>query len=187
MDIFLLQAIAKELEPLLAGHRLGKIVQLNTTDLALDFRLRDGRWLVISTDPARLALYLTSRQPKQLSDEPRTDTGFVALAKKYLGSARLLAMETLGYDRVVNFDFEAEDDDNQTKHRKLIVLLTGRTANVLLTEENQILARLREGEERKSPTKSHEENTKISQNVRLLSETSCVFVGEIFSKMNQIR
>ena len=147
MDLFLLQAIAKELEPLLAGHRLGKIVQLNTTDLALDFRLRDGRWLVISTDPARLALYLTSRQPKQLSDEPRTDTGFVALAKKYLGSARLLAMETLGYDRVVNFDFEAEDDDNQIKRRKLVVLLTGRTANVVLTEGNQILARLREGEE----------------------------------------
>lgn len=161
MDLFLLQAIVKELEPLLASHRLGKIVQLNTTDVALDFRLRDGRWLVISTDPARLALYLTSRQPKQLSDEPRTDTGFVALAKKYLGSARLLAMESLGYDRVVNFELEAEDDDNQIKRRKLIVLLTGRTANVLLTENNQVLARLREAEERKSPTKPHEENTKI--------------------------
>lgn len=147
MDLFLLQAIVKELEPLLAGHRLGKIVQLNTTDVTLDLRLRDGRLLVISTDPSRLALYLTSRQPKQLSEEPRTDTGFVALAKKYLGSARLLSLEPLGYDRVVNFDFEAEDDDNQIKRRKLIVLLTGRTANVLLTEGNQILARLREGEE----------------------------------------
>ncbi len=182
MDLFLLQAIVKELEPLLAGHRLGKIVQLNTTDVALDFRLRDGRWLVISTDPARLALYLASRQPKQLSDEPRTDTGFVALAKKYLGSARLLAMESLGYDRVVNFELEAEDDDNQIKRRKLIVLLTGRTANVLLTEDNRVLARLRESEEKKPSTKPHEENTKKDKsNLVPLRESSCVFVGETAS------
>ncbi|HQR33032.1 MAG TPA: NFACT family protein [Blastocatellia bacterium] len=179
MDIFLLQAIAKELESLLAGHRLGKIVQLNTTNLALDFRMRDGRWLVISTDPSRLALYLTARQPKQLSDEPRTDTSFVALMKKYLGSARLLAIETLGYDRVVTFDFEAEDHDNQPKRRKLIVSLTGRTANVLLTEDNQILARLREGEERTPPAKSRDENTrKTSQAVR---ESSSDVVGDFLT------
>jgi predicted ribosome quality control (RQC) complex YloA/Tae2 family protein len=180
MDIFLLQAIANELELLLAGHRLGKIVQLNTTDVALDFRLRDGRWLVISTDPARLALYLTSRQPKQLSDEPRTDTGFVALIKKYLGSARLVGLDKLGYDRVVSFDFEAEDDDGQIKLRKLIVSLTGRGANLLVVEAGRIIARLREGEERKSPTKSHEENTKKGKgNSSPLRDPSCGFVGEI--------
>ncbi|MBS1788968.1 MAG: NFACT family protein [Acidobacteria bacterium] len=160
MDIFLLQAIAKELEPLLVGHRLGKIVQLSTTDVALDFRLRDGRWLVISTDPARLALYLTARQPKQLSDEPRTDTGFVVLLKKYLGSAKLLAIEPLGYDRVASFHFEAEEETSELKQRTLVVSLTGRTANLVLTEAGQILARLRESEERKSPAKPHEKHTK---------------------------
>jgi len=160
MDIFLLQAIAKELEPLLVGHRLGKIVQLNTTDVALDFRLRDGRWLAITTDPARLALYLTARQPKQLSDEPRTDTSFVALLKKYLGNARLIGLETLGYDRVISFNLEADDDEGQTRLRKLIVSLTGRTANLLLVENGRVLARLRESDEKKSPTKSHEEDTK---------------------------
>jgi predicted ribosome quality control (RQC) complex YloA/Tae2 family protein len=50
MDLFLLQAITAELEPLLTGARLGKVVQLGATDLALDFRLRDGRWLLVSTD-----------------------------------------------------------------------------------------------------------------------------------------
>ena len=139
MDIFLLQAIAKELEPLLVGHRLGKIAQLNTTDVALDFRLRDGGWLVASTDPARLALYLTARQPKQLSDEPRTDTGFVALLKKYLGGAKLLSIEPLGYDRVVSFHFEAEEETGELRQRTLIVSLTGRTANLVLTEGGQVL------------------------------------------------
>lgn len=144
MDNFLLQAIVNELEPLLANQRLGKTVQLNTTDVALDFRLRDGRWLVASTDPSRLALHLTPRQPKQLSDEPRTDTPFVALVKKYLSGARLTGIEKLGYDRVVSFHFEADDEDGRRSHRKLVVSLAGRGANLLLIESNRVLARLRE-------------------------------------------
>ncbi len=144
MDNFLLQAIANELEPLLAGHRIGKIVQLNTTDVAIDFRLRDGRWLVASTDPKQLALYLSKRQPKQLSDEPRTDTAFVALFKKYLANARLLGLEKLGYDRVLTFHFEAEEETGQTRLRKLVAWLTGRTANVLIIEDEKVLAQLRD-------------------------------------------
>lgn len=143
----MLQAIVNELEPLLAGHRLGKTVQLNTTDVALDFRLRDGRWLVATTDPSRLALYLTTRQPKLLSDEPRTDTAFVALIKKYLSGARLTGIEKLGYDRVVAFHFEAENEDGTLSTRQLVVSLTGRGANILLVESNRVLARLRESGE----------------------------------------
>lgn len=144
MDNFLLQAVANELEPLLAGHRIARVVQLNTTDVAFDFHLRDGKWLVASTDPKQLASYLTKRQPKQLSDEPRTDTAFVALIKKYLANARLLSLEKLGYDRVVTFHFETEEETGQVRQRKLVVSLTGRTANILLAEGERVLAQLRD-------------------------------------------
>lgn len=147
MDNFLLQSITTELTSLLVAQRLGKVYQLGATDLALDLRLRDGRTLVISTDPQRLALYLTKRNPKQLGDEARTDTAFVALVKKYLGSARLLEVEKLGYDRVVYFTFSAEDDDGSLHTRQLAVWLTGRAANVLLIEAGHILASLRDRED----------------------------------------
>jgi predicted ribosome quality control (RQC) complex YloA/Tae2 family protein len=147
MDNFLLQAISSELEALVVGQRMGKVYQLNTTDVAFELRLRDGRWLMISTDPARLALTLTTRAPKQLSEEFRTDTQFVSLVKKYLGSAKLVAVEKLGYDRVVRFEFEDEAEDGQTSHRGLVVLFTGRAANALLIEGKHVLARLREGAE----------------------------------------
>ncbi len=137
MDNFLLQAIVTELESLLTGTRLGKVYQLGTTDLALDFRLRDGRWLLVSTDPQRLALYLTARNPKQLDGELRTDTAFVSLVKKYLGGARLLGVEKLGYDRVVHFHFEAEDENGQPARRTLVVLLTGRAANALIIQKGE--------------------------------------------------
>jgi predicted ribosome quality control (RQC) complex YloA/Tae2 family protein len=147
MDNFLLQIIVNELDPLLGGHRLRSIYQLGATDLAIDLNLRDGRWLAISTDPQRLAVYLTARNPKRLGDEARSDTGFVALVKKYLGGARLLTIEKLGYDRVIHFEFDAEDEDGRTARRKLVVTLTGRAANVLLTEDSRIIASLRERDE----------------------------------------
>src|SRR5262245_39886305 len=144
MDNFLLHAIVTELESLLVGGRLGKIYQIGATDLALDFRLRDGRWLAVSTDPQRLALYLTARNPKQSGDELRSDTGFVALVKKYLDGARVVAIEKLGYDRVTNFRFEIEDEDQKIRMRTLVVSLTGRAANALLIEESRIISALRE-------------------------------------------
>jgi predicted ribosome quality control (RQC) complex YloA/Tae2 family protein len=144
MDNFLLQTIVSELEPLLVGQRIGQVYQIGATDLAIDLRLRDGRWLMVSTDPQRLAVYLTARNPKQAGDELRSDTGFVALVKKYLGHARVVAMEKLGYDRVVKLDFAAEDDDGQISMRTMVVSLTGRAANVLLIEGWRIIASLRE-------------------------------------------
>ncbi|HKQ73210.1 MAG TPA: NFACT family protein [Blastocatellia bacterium] len=147
MDNFLLQTIVNELEPMLRGHRFGKIYQLGATDLAIDLYLRKMGWLVISTDPQRLAFYLTARNPKQLGDEPRNDTAFAALVKKYLGSARLAAIEKLGYDRVIYLDFDAKEEDGKAVRRRMVVTLTGRAANVLLIENSRVIARLRDRDE----------------------------------------
>lgn len=147
MDNFLLHAIATEMEAALVGRRLGRIYQIGATDLAIDLHLRDDRWLMISTDPQRLALYLSTRNPKKSGEEPRTDTAFVSLAKKYLEGGRLIAMEKLGYDRVVRFEFAVEEEGGRTHPRELVVSLTGRAANALVVEEGRILASLREREE----------------------------------------
>lgn len=144
MENFTLHAIVQELAALLTGFRVGKIYQLGTTDLALDFRLRDGRWLLISTDPNRMAMYLTARSIKQLDPEARIDTPFVALGKKYLSGARLIEVEKTGYDRVVRFSFLAEDESGKESKRDLVVQLTGRSANVFLLEQEQIIVSLRE-------------------------------------------
>jgi predicted ribosome quality control (RQC) complex YloA/Tae2 family protein len=147
MDNFLLQAIVTELEPLLVGRRFGRVYQLGSTGLMIDLHLRDGRWLAISTDPNRLALYLTGRSPKQTGESPRSDTPFVALLKKHLGNARIIAIEKLGYDRVVKFEFDTEDEGGQKNQLTLALMLTGRAANILLLERSRIIASLRERDE----------------------------------------
>jgi predicted ribosome quality control (RQC) complex YloA/Tae2 family protein len=147
MDNFLLQIIVNELGMRLGGHRVGGIYQIGATDLAIDFYAPNERWLMISTDPQRLAFYLTARNPKQGGDEPRSDTPFVALARKHLGGSRLAATEKLGYDRVIHLEFNVKDKDGKAARRKLVVALTGRSANVLLTEDSRIIASLREHDE----------------------------------------
>lgn len=149
MDNFTLQALTSDLQTILPGQRLGRISQPGSTDLALDFRLRDGRWLMISTDPQRLALYLTRRDARKPGAAARTDTPFASLLKKYLSGARLTAIEKTGYDRVVRFDFEAfaageKDAPGPAVPRSLVIELIGRAANVLLLEESTIIATLRE-------------------------------------------
>ncbi|MCI0661574.1 MAG: NFACT family protein [Acidobacteria bacterium] len=143
MDNFLLQAIINELAPAVDGYRPAKVFQLGATDLMIDFRLRDGRWLYISTDPQRLALFLTSRSPREVNDQSRSDTSFASLFKKYLSGARLTGIEKVGYDRVVDFKFTIEEDSLQ-KRRNLIVMLTGRAANLLIIEQSKVIASLRE-------------------------------------------
>jgi predicted ribosome quality control (RQC) complex YloA/Tae2 family protein len=147
MDNFLLQIIVNELGLRLGGHRVGGIYQIGATDLAIDFYAPNQRWLMISTDPQRLAFYLTARNPKQSGDEPRSDTAFVALARKHLGGSRLTAAEKLGYDRVVHLEFNVKEKDGKAARRKLVVALTGRSANILLTEDSRIITSLRERDE----------------------------------------
>jgi predicted ribosome quality control (RQC) complex YloA/Tae2 family protein len=143
MDNFVLRWIALELEEALSRERLGKAWQLGTTDLVLDMRLRDGRYLLISASPQQPGIFLSTRQPRELHADPRSDTPFVSLFRKYLGGARLTGIEKLGYDRVLFLSFLASDESGATRKRELIVSLIGRGADVLIVEENQTLASLR--------------------------------------------
>ncbi len=147
MDNFLLQGVVSELGSFLIGHRPGRTFQLGATDLLIDFHQRDGRLLLISTDPARLTLHLTARSHRQMNDEPRNDTPFVSLLKKHLADARLISIDKVGYDRVVHFDFERETGGGSGSILTLIVALTGRGSNCLLVEGSRIVASLRERDE----------------------------------------
>lgn len=144
MENFTLHTITTELTALLVGHRLHRCYQIGTTDLAVDFNLRDHRILVVSTDPKQLALYLTKRTVKQIDNDARLDTSFISLLKKHLGGARLSKVEHLGYDRVVTMFFSGEDENGINYRRELVILLTGRSANILIVENEKIIASLRD-------------------------------------------
>lgn len=148
MDNFLLHAVVAELESKLSGSqsraRIGRMWQYGSSGLLFDLQRRDGKLLAVSVDPNLLGIYLTSSTSRQFGDEPATDTQFIALLKKYLGGGVLRSIEKLGYDRLVRFEFTVETEGGEQVDRQLIVLLTGRAANVLITENDQIIAVLKQ-------------------------------------------
>ncbi len=139
----MLRWIALELDEALRQERLGKTYQLGATGLALDLRLRDGRWLFISASPQQPGIFISTRPPREHHAEPASDTPFVALLRKYLNGARLTGIEKLGYDRVIFLAFLATDDSGEKRKRELVVSLIGRAADVVIVEDGRVLASLR--------------------------------------------
>ena len=59
--------------------------------------------------------------------------------RKELANTRLISIAKDAGDRVVRFDFAGEDELGETKQRILIAQLTGRSANILLLDERQVV------------------------------------------------
>ncbi|MBX3276806.1 MAG: NFACT family protein [Acidobacteria bacterium] len=160
MDLFCLHAVIGEAAPLLIGRRLHRAYESDEREIALDFNLRDGRKLLISTDPQRLSIHLTSRPLRGVNpaySKPRTDSAFPALLKKHLRPRRVTTAELLGYDRVVRLVFSEDrimDDDPGSDdgsdslegEMHLYIQLTGRSADAVLTRGTDAIASLRRRE-----------------------------------------
>jgi predicted ribosome quality control (RQC) complex YloA/Tae2 family protein len=139
-----LSRIVSEIRPQLEGRRLGKVFQLSRTALAFDFRTSAGLYLFISAEPAGPRLYLIARHTRELEKQSQASSPFIYAIRKHLGGATLLSINKDEGERVVRFSFNAQDELGETHNRWLIAQLTGRTANLLLLdEEGRIIDTLR--------------------------------------------
>ncbi len=143
MDNFLLQAVVDEVAPHVMGQRVGKIYQPSETDLVIDFRLSHAKSLIISTDSDRLGIYLGHRPVNESISRESVLPAFAARLRKSLGSARLIRIEKLGDDRVVDLDFQTANENGDPIVRQLVVSLIGRSADAYLVESGSILASMR--------------------------------------------
>ena len=140
-----IKAIVEEIEPLLVGSMFGKVFQLSRLALAIDFRTRDGRYLLIGVEPQPAPrLYLIARKVRELEKQSLPPGSFVMSLYKRLSGARLLAVKQDEGDRIVRFSFAAQDVTGKEEHYTLVAQLTGRAANLLLLDErNYIIDLLR--------------------------------------------
>jgi predicted ribosome quality control (RQC) complex YloA/Tae2 family protein len=144
MDHGLIQRVVEELRTTLTGRFLGKIFQLSPVSFALDFGLR-GEYLFISTDPANPRLYLIRRRLKELEKQSVALNPFGQQMRTKLGGGYLSNISRDPYDRIVRLTFRIDDELQGIIFRRLVVQLTGRTADLFLLDElNRILAVLRE-------------------------------------------
>lgn len=140
-----LKKICEELAENLTGQKFGKIFALAKLQLAIDFRLSDGRYLFISIEPNAPRIYIIKRKFKELEQNSKLQLSFVSFLRKRLAHSVLQAIEKIENERILKFKFLAQDEFGKSQNYTLVSQFTGRSANLfLLDERDLILDSLRE-------------------------------------------
>jgi predicted ribosome quality control (RQC) complex YloA/Tae2 family protein len=144
MQNAVIQRVVEELRPALAERFFGKIFQLTPLSFAFDFGLR-GDYLFVSVDPASPRLYLIRRRLKELEKQSVALSPFGQMMRSRLSGGHVISISKDPLDRIVRLSFRIEDESGGLTFRRLVIQLTGRSADLFLLDElNQIQAALRE-------------------------------------------
>lgn len=141
MQANIIQRVVEELRTTLPGRYFGKIFQLTPLSFAFDFGLR-GEFLFISVEPSNPRLYFIRRRTKDLEKQSIPLSSFGQAMRAKLSGAHVVNISKDPSDRIVRLTFRL--DDEQPIFRRLIIQLTGRTADLFVVDElNRITAVLR--------------------------------------------
>lgn len=144
MHIESVKEIVAELQAILPGRFFGKLWQLSSFSMAIDFGLKSEGYLLIDTDPAQPRLHLIKRTVKELEKSSLPLSLFGQALRTHVGGGRLIRIQQEHDDRIVSLAFSVDDELGDPQSRKLIAQLTGRSANAfLLNSENRITHAIR--------------------------------------------
>jgi predicted ribosome quality control (RQC) complex YloA/Tae2 family protein len=144
MHDLLIEQIVAELRGKLIGRFLGKVFQLGPLSVVIDFGIKGGEYLYISVEPSSPRMYLIKRRLKDLEKQSIPSGSFLQLLRAKLESARVKDIKKIPDDRVVYFSFQRQDAADASQESQLVVQLTGRSANLLLLHnQNMIVETLR--------------------------------------------
>jgi predicted ribosome quality control (RQC) complex YloA/Tae2 family protein len=158
-----LEAVIGEIKPIVDGRRFGRVFPLSSRSFAVDLRLPDSRYLLVSAAGGDSALYLIKRRLKDLERSSGHMHAFHLLLKKHLSDAEVRDVAKSTNDRIVRFEFLAQNDLGETVSSSMVAQLTGKSANVfLLDDRSRIIGSLVEkdiegqrlGEEYSPPPRS---------------------------------
>ncbi|MGH9904922.1 MAG: Rqc2 family fibronectin-binding protein [Pyrinomonadaceae bacterium] len=129
-----IEEIVGELGSLLNGRFTGKIFQLSSFSVAIDFGLRSAGYLFISAEPSSPRLYLIKRQGRELERQSIQASPFVQALRSKLRGSSLISITKDKSERIARLLFL--DNEIERRHATLVVQLTGRSANLLLLDED---------------------------------------------------
>ena len=165
----LIRRVVEELQASLNGRFLGKIYQLTPLSFAFDFGLR-GSFLFVSVDPSSPRLYLIERRGRDLQKASIPLVNFGQLLRARTNGCAVVAVEKDPTDRVVRFTFRCEDDAGATMFRRLVLQLTGRTANLFLLDEADCILAVLRGPRAQMPGEIYSPPQAIAENRSSIAE-----------------
>ena len=135
MDFHILQKVVDELSSLITGARVDRLFQGVGGELYLVLhRRRKNAILLISPDRSMPRLHLVSAKPPAI----HTLTGFAQYLKSRVTGAVISAIVLLNQDRITEIRFSKAGAEY-----RLVIELTGSTANLILTDESYTILAVR--------------------------------------------
>jgi predicted ribosome quality control (RQC) complex YloA/Tae2 family protein len=134
-DALTLAAVRDEIEPLVVGARVQRLVFADELSLTIEcFAPGVGRsFVLLSADPE-------TARVQQLADLPARglehDTPFSLVARKHLRNARIRSLRQPPLERVLELDCEQRDASGQHYKVLLIVEAMGRRSNLVLVADD---------------------------------------------------
>ena len=138
-DAFTLRHIARELNAMLAGGKVNKIIQPTRDEV--DILLYAGgktRKLLLNTH-ASFARACVSGAARTA---PEAAPNFCMLLRKHLSGATLLEVKQEGFERILSFTFDCVNEFSRAK-RVLYAEIMGKYSNLVLTENGVITGALK--------------------------------------------
>lgn len=140
-----LEIVENELAAEMTGRRFGKVFQVGKSEFAFDLRISNSRYLYVDLRPGDPAVYLIMRRLRDLEKGSGNLSPFALTLKKQLSGAEVVWMRKIPGERVLELDLKAQDELGEVNTNRLIIQLTGKSANLFLTDgENLILDRARD-------------------------------------------
>ena len=112
---------------------------LAVSDWRLIFACTIRNYLFISIEPTAPRIYLIKRRLRDLEKQSKNPHPFFLLLRKRLSNAVLQKVEKLNNERILRFDFLAQNELGETENLRLIAQLTGRSANLFLLDKNDFI------------------------------------------------
>lgn len=137
MDRNTLEFVSNELDAELNGQRFGKIFVPSRLSVVIDMRLTDSRYLFISVESADPRIYLIKRRLRDLEKQSGTPNIFVLLLRKHLANSCVRSVSMVDNERAVDIELAGETELGESVTLHLIAQLTGRSANLFLTDSNR--------------------------------------------------
>jgi len=132
--------IAEELNTASDCH-VEKIYQPSKDELVLILRKKDfNKRLFLTASNGASRVQFTEIK----HENPEKPPMFCMLARKHFGGAKLLCVKQIGFDRVIEFSFEATNELGDRVNNKILCELIGNKSNiVLVNHENRIIDAVR--------------------------------------------
>jgi predicted ribosome quality control (RQC) complex YloA/Tae2 family protein len=137
-DALTLAAVRDELEPVLTGARMQKLVFVDELSLAVEFFAPSvGRTNVL------LSAHLEHGRVQRIGQLPtrglERDTPFSLLVRKHLRNARVGSVRQPPLERVFELDCEQRDSSNRPYRVIVIVEAMGRRSNLVLVDHDGVI------------------------------------------------